>query len=69
MNDRKTHRDQLLAALLNGERVTAMDGLRRWKCFRTGARAFDLKTQGYDVRSERIKLPSGKWVARYYMKS
>jgi len=69
MSDRATHRNQLLAALTAGERVTAMDALKRWKCFRVGARAFDLKSEGYPVKSERIKLRSGKWVARYYMEA
>lgn len=67
MSERQTQRSQILAALLCGDRLTALDGLRRFKCFRIGARCWDLKREGYDVKSERIKTKSGTYIARYYM--
>lgn len=53
--------------LLDGNTLTALQALEWFNCFRVGARAWDLRQQGFNVKSEMIELPSGKHCARYYI--
>ena len=55
---------RIKAALLRGETLTPMDALRRFGCFRLGARIWDLRNkQGMDIRTEQFRTKSGKIVA------
>ena len=57
---------QIKAALLRGEKLTPMDALRRFGCFRLGARIWDLRNEhGMDIRTEQFRTESGKIVAAY----
>lgn len=57
---------RIKAALLRGETLTPMDALRRFGCFRLGARIWDLRNkQGMDIRTEQFRTKSGKIVAAY----
>ena len=43
-----------------------MDALRRFGCFRLGARIWDLRNgHGMDIRTEQFRTESGKIVAAY----
>ena len=43
---------RIKAALLRGETLTPMDALRRFGCFRLGARIWDLRNgHGMDIRT------------------
>ena len=43
-----------------------MDALRRFGCFRLGARIWELRNeQGMDIRTEQHRTESGKIVAAY----
>ena len=54
------------AALLAGEKLTPMDALRRFGCFRLGARIWELRNEhGMDIRTEQFRTESGKIVAAY----
>lgn len=57
---------QIKAALLRGEKLTPMDALRRFGCFRLGARIWDLRNQqGMNIKTERHRTKNGKIVAAY----
>lgn len=57
---------RIKAALLRGETLTPMDALRRFGCFRLGARIWDLRNkQGMNIRTEQFRTESGKIVAAY----
>lgn len=57
---------RIKAALLAGEKLTPMDALRRFGCFRLGARIWDLRNEhGMDIRTEQFRTESGKIVAAY----
>jgi len=45
--------------------LTPLDALGSCGTFRLGARVWELKEAGYDVRSDLVRMPSGKRVARY----
>lgn len=57
----------ILHALLQGERLTPLDALLRFGCFRLGARIFDLRQRGYDIQSRLKRVPGDKRVAEYWM--
>ena len=57
---------RIKAALLRGETLTPMDALRRFGCFRLGARIWELRNEhGMDIRTEQYRTESGKIVAAY----
>lgn len=41
----------ILEALQRGETITPLDALRRFGCFRLGARIYDLKDKGYEIEA------------------
>jgi hypothetical protein len=49
-----------------GKKITAIDALVNYNCFRLSARIKDLKDLGYPVDKTMIQLESGKYVAEYY---
>lgn len=65
--DATTQLDAIREALVAGDRLTPIDALRRFGCFRLGARVFDLREAGLDIRTELVEVSPGKRVARYYL--
>nr|WP_237586153.1 helix-turn-helix domain-containing protein [Actinobacillus pleuropneumoniae] len=63
----QTQNQMVLAALRNGDRLTHLIAEHRFKCLRLGARIYDLRQQGHDIKRRMIAVPSGKRVAEYYM--
>ncbi len=55
---------QILNHLESGKTITPIDALNLFGCFRLGARIHDLKSEGYDIKSE-IKSVNGKRFAEY----
>lgn len=62
-----TQKKAILKALEAGEAVTPLDALRRWGCFRLGARIFDLRQQGYEIETE-MDRGIGQKYATYRLK-
>ena len=55
-------------ALIGGRRITPMDALRDFGCFRLSARIWDIRHKfGVPVLCEKKKLDNGKRVAEYYV--
>ena len=65
----KSHNEQILTHLKEGNSITQMDALMEFQCFRLGARIYDLKQDGHSIVSEMVEVPSGKRVARYSLVS
>lgn len=61
----QTQNGKILKALLNGERLTHLDAEKRFNCLRLGARIYDLKQRGHNIKRVMITVPSGKRVAQY----
>lgn len=61
----KTQCDKLLYHLQRGSSITAMSAFRLFDITCLAERVRDLKRRGIEVRSEMIKLASGKRIARY----
>ena len=59
---------QLRRALENGERITPIDALEKFGCFRLGARIWELvHEQGMQIKKEWYTTPTGKKVMSYRM--
>ena len=51
---------------MTGKSLTPLEALNEIGCLRLGARIYDLKRQGYDIKSE-IVHKNGKHYSSYYM--
>ena len=60
-----TQSDMILDALLRGETLTPLDALKKYGCFRLGARIWDLRHSGYQIDRKMIEVGDGKHVAEY----
>ena len=57
-----------IAEWLNaGHRITQLEALNLFQCFRLASRINDLRNNGMAIKMERIITPSGKRVAQYYI--
>lgn len=57
---------KLQNALERGERITALEALRRFGCLRLSARIYDLKKRGVPIESETVKR-NGKQFKEYFI--
>lgn len=58
---------QILKHLKSGRKITPLEALQKYGSLRLGARVWDLRNLGYDVKSTMIKTNSGKHVKRYWL--
>lgn len=58
---------QILQALKSGDKITQMDALQRFGCFRLGARILEIRQMGHSVSSRMVDAGNGKRVAEYSM--
>lgn len=61
----QTQKEQILSALKSGQKITPIDALNEFGCFRLGARIYDLKEAGHQIDKAMVEVPSGKRVAEY----
>lgn len=59
-----TQGNRILAALKRGDKLTPLDALKRFSCFRLGARIYELRQAGYRINAKLVKR-SGARVAQY----
>jgi len=65
--NRESQTNTILAALLAGRKLTPLDALKELGCFRLGARIWDIRKMGYDIKREMVELPNGKRIASYFL--
>ena len=56
---------KILKDLLKGDKLTPYSMLNRYGSLRAGARIFDLRKAGWNIKTTMIKTKSGKHVAEY----
>jgi hypothetical protein len=66
---REDQASRILEFLKAGNRITPIESLNLFGCFRLGARIWDLKKRGYQIEREMVKLNNGKRVAEYKLAS
>jgi len=64
--EKESQNKQILEHLKRGLSIAPMEALRKFNCMRLGARIHNLR-ESYPIITRMIKLPSGKWIARYRM--
>lgn len=50
-----------------GHAITSLEALRLFGCMRLASRICDLREKGLDIKTEKVKTDSGKWVTKYYI--
>ncbi len=55
---------EILNHLKKGNRITSLEALALFGCFRMAARANDLRNQGHNIKTEMVEI-NGKRVAEY----
>lgn len=58
---------EILMWLKGGHKLTPLEALNQFGCFRLSARVDDLKKQGHKIESKMIEVESGKKVAQYWL--
>lgn len=61
-----TQKKSIAAALKRGDRLTPLQALKKYGCFRLAARISELRTEGMFIESRLINV-NGKTVAQYYL--
>lgn len=64
-----TQKDRILKYLQKGKALNPMGALHLFSSFRLGARIWELRGMGYQIDTKMKKLPSGKYVAEYKLRS
>ena len=59
---------QIAAYLNKGRKLTPIDALTKFGCFRLAARIADLRNEGMNIKTKIIKLDNKKQVAQYSIK-
>ena len=61
-HDGKSQAGLILNHLLSGEEINPMEALKKYGCYRLGAVIFNLKREGYKIRTriERFTKPNGR---------
>lgn len=58
--------DAILMYLKQGNEITPIEALSKFGCFRLGARIWDLRDRGFDIRS-RMVCKNNKRFSSYYL--
>jgi len=51
----QTQKEAILRHLQSGKTITPLEALNLYGCFRLGARIWELRDEGYRIRSENVK--------------
>ena len=67
-NDTKTHKAKLLAHLMKGQTITALQALYLYQCLSCSQRLGDLRRdEGIPIQSRFITMPTGKRIKLYWL--
>lgn len=56
---------QIKEWLESGKKLTSLEALQQFGCMRLASRIHDLRERGMAIHTERIQVPSGKYVTEY----
>lgn len=66
-NSKPTQAGRILAHLRAGNRLTALEALEKFGCFRLAARIHELRREGWQIEERTVETRGGKRVAEYCM--
>jgi len=64
---RPTQANRILRYLQAGHRLTPLDALELFGCFRLAARVHELRREGWQIVERTVETASGKRIAEYSM--
>ncbi len=64
---RPTQAGRILAHLRAGNRLTALEALDAFGCFRLAARIHELRREGWQIEERTVETRGGKRVAEYWL--
>jgi hypothetical protein len=59
---------QIADYLNKGKKLTTLDALNKFRCFRLASRINDLRNDGMNIKTKIIKLENKKQIAQYSLK-
>jgi len=59
--------DMILNYLQAGNRITSLEALRLFGCFRLSSRIWDLKQRGIEIKKEWVKTKNGKKIMSFFL--
>lgn len=59
--------EKILEALKNGDHITAIDALNRFKCFRLASRVNELRKLGWNIQMTMVKSHTGSKYGSYWL--
>ena len=62
-----TQKEQIRDYLEKGNKITSLEALELFGCFRLASRISELRKEGMDIKSKTIKLVTGKYVSQYFI--
>lgn len=62
-----TQNTLVLNHLRSGKSITPLEALKSYGIFRLGARIWELKQSGYDIKSKIVKNKQGKHFSSYFI--
>jgi len=65
----ETQNKMILKALKSGEKLTGLEIVQRFNCLNYTGRISDLRREGHPIRTDMVKLRSGKYVGVYSIKN
>ena len=61
-----SQRKSILNYMQKGYKITPLEALKKFGCLRLGARIYDLKQQGFEIKARMIEKNKKRY-AQYYM--
>ena len=58
--------EMILGHMLEGKSITTLDALNNYGCFRLSARIYDLKKEGYPIKSKYVEIGNDKKHVKVY---
>jgi len=65
MKNKQSQKDQILKALKRGRKITPLDALAEFGCFRLAARIEEIKRLGHNIITKMVSSAEGKRFAQY----
>lgn len=65
MPEKGTQHYTLLMAMQRGERLTVLTALQQYQVYALSQRVGELKRDGWPIRTQMVKTPTGKTIAEY----
>ena len=63
----RSHRQQILAYLQNGGKLTFFKSVRLFRCRALAQRISELRAQGHRIKSKMVATPNGAKIAEYWI--